>query len=123
MTGLIIFVYLADVIPRFGDVLIGFGLTCLILVGAYAFFAITEESFDPVREHSKTLTIAISLGFILVALGATMPKEKTLYIMAGIYAGKTVIDSPSGQKAIEALNLGLDKVIESAKSPPKEKTN
>ena len=92
-----------------------FGPLVLALI-AHLRFDDDEISLDretPVNWRGKIL----SLGIVFFLLGNMMPPRDTVYAIAASEVGERVLQSPTGNKAVAALNAWLDKQIQDAAAP------
>ena len=112
MASVVWLMYLADIagnLQQFLGIVGGFGF---VLCGAVAFFMNidndpSEYSIKPVRGYAAACLVA-------VALCCAMPSKETLYAAAAITAGDKALATPTGDKAVRALNAWLDKQIADA---------
>ncbi len=115
--------YLADVAGSL-DNLFGVG-KLLLLIAAILTIIITifagDVSFDDDDEGKmfrrivgRNLVWVVSLALFFSVAAALVPNRETVYAIAASEVGEDVINSPTGSKAVKALEAWLDRQI----SPP-----
>lgn len=77
-----------------------------------------QETFNKfIKPDIKRYILVLSISFSVATL---IPSERTMYIMAGLYAGDKVLDTVSQsetlQKAEQLLNQKLDEMLEDTKN-------
>jgi hypothetical protein len=98
--------YLADVVAGLQVVIgIGAGIALLYAGAARLFTAIDEE---PCPASVKP---AIMVGVVAALTCAIIPSQTTLYAIAAANLGEKALETPTGDKAIRALNAWLDRQI------------
>ena len=122
MIELMFFLYLIELLSSIDKVVNGF-VFILVILGVisplitmmiYDFIGIgVQDAFNKfIKPHIKRYVLALS---ILTSVGVLIPTERTMYIMAGLYAGDKVIDTVSQsetfQKAEQLLNKKLDEML------------
>ncbi len=68
--------------------------------------------------HSWPLAVILACGTI----GAFLPSERTMWMMAGAYTGEKVMESTIGKQTVELIELKLAEELEVLKNKAKEKT-
>lgn len=104
-------IYLADILPTIKIscsviLIIGiciFGPLCLILL-----IVGDDEGINLSRTIFR-IAWKVILGLALLAV--FIPRESTIYRMAGISMIKTASQSPEAQKTLKLINAGLDKAL------------
>lgn len=102
--------YAADVVGSFSTALTLGAILSVFAYGAWAAYASIEEKGRPPFK-----LIGWAIGFVAVA--SVIPSTRTMYAIAATSAGKEALATPTGQKAVQALNVWLDKQI--AEKPEK----
>jgi tellurite resistance protein TehA-like permease len=100
MNNLSWFLYLAEVVPSFGGLLVGFGVATLI---AYAGMVFTTGMNNDVYEKKNpypSLKLPL-IGASLCTLAALIPSKQTIYLIAGSEAGQHVVETESGQAILD----------------------
>lgn len=117
---LAIFVYLASVIGNVGVIFAITGILLVVIAASvwgirylsYAEDASRSYSKDSaVKPRSKPFVYSIILGVTLMLLSALLPSQKTMYLMAGAYAGQRVVQSYTADKVLKVLNSKLDEYL------------
>jgi hypothetical protein len=98
--------YLADVVSGLQVVLAILGGCALCSAAFGVLFATIEEEAG--RPEIKPALLA---GAALVIAAALLPSKTTLYAIAAVNVGETAIHTPTGDKALRALNAWLDRQI------------
>lgn len=112
MNNLSWLIYLGDIVGAV-DGFTGFmavvtGVATIILTLAY-FGTVSDD--PTISAKCKVLGRWTASGFLLAAfLAVASPSKETIYMIAASEAGETVIKTPTGQRAIEAVNRYLDSV-------------
>lgn len=99
-----LFVYLAGIVGALKFTLLL--ISVFIVVPAPIFFLIgyAEDDTKTARWSARLFKWAVGL----VLLSAIIPSERTMYFMAGAYAGQQVIESQTAQHVIEIVNNKLE---------------
>jgi hypothetical protein len=109
--------YLADIVTSLSFALAMFSVVALIVTVIYTAYAVEYERHreDCKKSAAKWLTVTI----MLMAIAVFLPSKNTLYIMAGLDAAKTALESPEGKqiadKALKIVNEKLDSLAKEAK--------
>jgi hypothetical protein len=103
-------VYLADVVRSITLIFILLGIALLISFTIYTINYVVENSEFPKIKRYIALIIAIFL------FSALIPSKEVVYIAAGYRAGIEIIETEPGKKAVQLLNLELDKLIAKSKT-------
>lgn len=74
--------------------------------------AITEENRPKWLKILKTFAASAIISFVLMTL---IPAKETVYAIAASEIGEQVATSPTGQKALRAIDAWLDRQIEGEK--------
>lgn len=111
MNDLFLIMWLADVVCNAQPLLIVFGIVFSIISGVVFTFGISEEHSPSLRFAKVILPIAMLLFVFAVAL----PSKNTLYVLAAAKVGQEIATTPLAQKAYQAADAVLDKVISEAK--------
>lgn len=87
----------------------------------YTYGEVTRTSEQVRKASQKTvrgyLRLSVSL-FVLSIIGANaLPSKDTMYAIAASEVGESVLNSPTGSKAVQALNAWLDRQINPAPKP------
>lgn len=129
MNNVILFMWLGDVAGNASRVLGPALITCVFASGLTLVVAAMWAS-DHVKsgeESAFMLRIAKrllwQLFFVIPALTLLLilPSKDTMRLGAALSAGKVVLDSPIGQKAGDAANAILDRIIREAGGSMEEK--
>ena len=110
MTSALWMLYLADVTDGVRLCLILSGVACAGYGGFRGFFALTEDELVP-ASVKPALIIAVSCALV----AALIPSKTTLYAIAAVNVGQTALHTPTGDKAMRALNSWLDRQIDGEK--------
>jgi general stress protein CsbA len=116
--NLAIFLYLVDILHNVGVIciilLIISSITLLLTTSYYITNA--EQRYSTEVNNillCKTIYKLIIPCWIVVLLGTVIiPKQKTMYLMAGAYAGEKMIQSETGNKVLTILNVKLDAYVD-----------
>jgi hypothetical protein len=121
-----LFVWFASVIGNIAVVLTLGATACLgtfiIMVLAVAIHNETARSDDK-RKYplsNKMGKWALSLAFVGYMISAILPSEKTMYLMAGAYAGQQALQSETAAKVVTIVNSKLDEYIAEAEKSLKK---
>ena len=104
-----------------------FGIVCIPIFIALLVFIIGGY----VSEHDGRIELAarmkkvgfgffLPLFFVCAIISCILPSKDTVYLIAASEAGEAAITSPTGQRALAAVNRYLDSVAEDKEE---EKTN
>ena len=138
---LALIVYLISVVSNLSGYITFFGIISIpiVIISTIVYFVIKSEfeisidkcSDDEKKEKLKSnressltsfkkyIKISFILALLLNTFAVLLPSEKTLYIMAGAYAGQTVYESEIGNKSLQLIEAKLDEYIEEAVSGKK----
>ena len=123
MIDLMFVFYLIELLSTIDKVAYGF-MVCLVIIGitspVYTIVAqdirdiSMQDTFNKsIKPHIKRYILVLS---ILLSIVILIPKERTLYIMCGLYTGDKVLDTVSQtetfQKAEQLLSRKLDEMLE-----------
>ena len=121
MWGLILFIYLIDVLDTLDSLLV-FGTVLLgtVTFAVIGFWALTSNEYECDRHVHKTTSYILkakwfyTLWFICL-LNLFIPQKQTMHLMAGLYLGNEVITevskSPLAQKAYKLTEQKLDEYL------------
>src|SRR5574342_476385 len=113
---LALFVYLAGVVSKVGGFLVAttiFSFISLLTYLVVIFYQIdvNGKKFQDFYKSLRNATIGVfSLGLI----SATIPSEKTMYMMLAGYTAQTVVQSDTADKVLKVINSKLDGYLEEA---------
>lgn len=122
MINLMFLLYLIELLSTIDKVAYGF-IFFLIVLGVISPLATMaaqdiwdiemQDTFNKfIKPNIKRYILGLSILFSTVIL---IPSERTMYIMAGLYAGDKIIDTVSNsetfQKAEKVLNKKLDEML------------
>ena len=111
--------YLADIAANLQQVFCASGILGLLGCGGYLFVMAMNEGFEPGSFQPKKVRGFAIACVISLIVAAAIPSQQTLYAAAATVAGEKAIHTPTGSKAIQALNAWLDEQI----AKPNEKKN
>lgn len=127
-----LFVWLASVIGGISSFLHGFGVCLLVAISAWVFLNFISrgeyekkykpEVYENAGNHlkSKLWKFGVFLSVMLMFIASILPSQKTLYIMAGAYAGQQAIQSETAGKVVTIVNSKLDEYIAEAEKSLKK---
>jgi hypothetical protein len=109
MNSLSWMIYLADVASGVGNALSFMG--CVMVIGALvvAFARTFDEYGDPHITRVNVNKRHIAAGAAIFLVSMTIPAKETVYAIAASEIGERALTSPTGGKAVQALNAWLDK--------------
>ena len=122
MIELMFILYLIELLSTIDKVAYGL-MVCLVILGIISpvYIIVAQDIRDigmqdtfnkSIKPHIKRYILVLS---ILLSIVILIPKERTLYIMAGLYTGDKVLDTVSQtetfQKAEQLLNQKLDEML------------
>ena len=123
MVELMFILYLIELLSTIDKVAYGF-IVCLVILGVVSplYIIVAQDIRDigmqdifnkSIKPHIKRYILVLS---ILLSIVILIPKERTLYIMCGLYTGDKVLDTVSQtetfQKAEQLLSRKLDEMLE-----------
>jgi hypothetical protein len=110
-----LFIWIAGVITKVAAVIWGIVITLLVLLTLSLIdTAIHNSVYDNKKSYpfqkrwGKISTTAVVL---LSLLAASVPSERTMYMMAAGFAGQKVIQSETADKVVKILNGKLDEYL------------
>lgn len=125
-------IYLADIAPSLVFLFVGLALILLVPSGALFVMSFLVESQAiekkeevpadvlPWRRRSKWGIIA---GLFLLFLGALIPGQKSIYLMAAAYAGVQIVESEQVQNiSKDVLDILENKLAQYKKEAHKDET-
>ncbi len=103
--------YLADVSDDL-DFLMMAATFASVLAACLSLWVRVAES-DPADKAgaARVLKVAFPMALAFWILSAVIPAKETVYAIAASELGETAINSPTGGKAVKALNAWLDRQI------------
>lgn len=120
MNGLSWLIYLADVAGS-----VGFAFTVATVIGivvvAICLIAVPISEGEAIADENRPKWLSVLKTFSAIAivgffLGGITPSKETVYAIAASEMGEQVVTSPTGQKAIKALEAWLDRQIAPAQA-------
>jgi hypothetical protein len=119
--SLVFLIYLAGVITSIAKFL-GFifaATVCLYAVYTVGYLLSNVDEWDyRGKFYSWPIAVILACGTI----GAFLPSERTMWMMAGAYTGEKVMESTIGKQTLELIELKLAEELDAIKSKVKEKT-
>jgi hypothetical protein len=124
MNGLSWLIYLADVAGSVGFVS-GLAVVVGIIVVALCLVAIPVSEGEVLDQDNRSKWLSILKSFSIITFvaflfSAIVPSKETVYAIAASEMGEQVVTSPTGQKAVKALEAWLDRQITPTDSPATE---
>lgn len=119
--SLVFLIYLAGVITSISKFLVFIFVTTICLYALYtlSYIFVNEDRWDKRGKfYSWPLAVILSCGTI----GAFLPSERTMWMMAGAYTGEKVMESTIGKQTLELIELKLAEELEVIKGKVKEKS-
>lgn len=104
-------IYLADVIPKLGEVLFGVGLLLLIGSASAAIMYFINYGDGARLGSRKEFKWTIIPGSILLLFGCLAPSKDTFYFIAGSEVGEEVLKSEAAKKTMTLVNNWLDEKL------------
>lgn len=121
-----LFVWLASVIGNIAIVLVLVGCAC-IATFLILTLIVAIHNDSTWKDDKKKYPISnrfgkwvLFLGFSGFMISAILPNEKTMYLMAGAYAGQQVMQSETAGKVVKIVNSKLDEYIAEAEKSLKK---
>lgn len=115
--SLVFLIYLAGVITSIAKFLsVIFFITGFVYF-LYSFIYVISSGEISDKFYKWPLAVILACGTI----GAFLPSERTMWMMAGAYTGEKVMESTIGKQTMELIELKLAKELETIKSKVKEK--
>jgi hypothetical protein len=116
--SLVFIIYIAGVIASLSKFAAFIFIATCIIYGIYCIiYALSGGEIDS-KFRKWPLYVILSVGFI----GAVLPSERTMWMMAGAYTGEKVMESTIGKQTLELIELKLAEELEVLKGKAKEKT-
>lgn len=88
-------------------------LTVVVLFFSVMYYVIEEEVLKIV-EYKKSIIGFFIVGLIFAIISVVIPDERTVYLMAGGYAGQKIVESDKFQKSTndvyEIVNMKLEQI-------------
>ena len=126
---LALFVWVSSFIGSLGNVLMVVGivasaLSLLVWGVRYASYADDASSSyrrgDAVKPHSKPFLVVIVIGVVITLFATLLPSQKTMYLIAGAWAGQKVVQSETADKVLRIVNSKLDEYLVDVEKSVKE---
>ncbi len=103
-----LFLYLADVVPRFGNLAFLIAMISGIASGmGLAMFVVEDQEVG-----KSVVKIALPIAILFVVVHVVIPSRQTMYLMAGASVAKEAVNSTTGQKVRQLVEQELDKLLE-----------
>lgn len=96
MTQLSWLIYLAEVLPNFS-----YGIFVISALGLLALVAFNSALAD---QFPRKLYWVYPLAVLLMLFTTLVPSKTTIYLIAGVEAGDTVVQSETGQEMLEDVH-------------------
>lgn len=119
-----LFVWFASVI---GNISVVLALSATACFGTFILMvlsvAIHNDSYREKKKYPLSNSFGkwtISLAFVGYMFSAILPSEKTMYLMAGAYAGQQALQSETAAKVVTIVNSKLDEYIAEAEKSLKK---
>lgn len=106
MGDIIWLMYLAGVVSSFGTVL---GVATMVALGFAGIARLATAVNDEPCPASVKPALIIAASCAVIA--SIIPSKTTIYAAAAVAAGDKALATPTGDKAVRALNAWLDKQI------------
>lgn len=112
---LALFVWLASVV---GGIATFVGITGSVLAVGTAFvYGVKYLSWadfggaDAAKPSFKFHATGVLFGLVLIFVANLIPSQKTMYLMAGAWAGQAVVQSETADKVLKIVNGKLDEYL------------
>lgn len=120
MNNVILFMWLGDVSGNMQHaiaVIAGVWLAASVMAFLAMGIGVNEGNIKPetMKTYAKRWVWTIPLVALLVLAGGILPNKDTMRLAAALSAGKAVAETQLGQKAAEAANAVLDRIIVESK--------
>jgi FtsH-binding integral membrane protein len=118
--SLVFLIYLAGVITSIAKFLsVIFASTCIF----YALYVVGYllSNVDYWHKRGKFYSWPITVILACGTIGAFLPSERTMWMMAGAYTGEKVMESNIGKQTLELIELKLAEELDVIKTKVKEK--
>jgi hypothetical protein len=119
-----IFVWVASVIGKLAGFFTG---AAILFAAVVAVDIICTASHNGVYDEKKKYPFQKRWGkwctFIaafLMLIASLLPSEKTMYVMAGAWAGQKMVESEAAGKVMKIINLKLDEYLQEAEKELKK---
>jgi len=113
MNGLFTLIWLADLVIAFKIVMaigIGYGVHNFLRAGKSK--RLSHISLDEYNKGPRKIVIRMGVLVFVCVVGMTLiPSRNTILIYAGAKTTQAAFQTELGQKAVNALNVELDKII------------
>ena len=116
--SLVLIIYLAGVIASISGLIKFIFITTSIMYALYSSLYVVAEGRTDHTFRKWPLYVVLITGFV----GALLPSERTMWMMAGAYTGQQVMESNIGKQTIELIEFKLAEELEVIKGKAKEKT-
>lgn len=101
------FLYLADIIGNFQNLLIGFsillGISTIVWLLAKV-FGEADKNDDAARNLANALKWSPASFFLVSVLATVLPSKEVLYLIAGSEAGEAVVNSQEGKEILSNIS-------------------
>lgn len=77
-------------------------------------------SANSVKPSFKFHATGVFLGLLLIFVANIIPSQKTMYLMAGAWAGQAVVQSETADKVLKIVNGKLDEYLNDVEKSVKE---
>ena len=89
-------------------------LLVVVIVFVSAMYYLIEEEVLKIVEYKKSIIGVFIVGLIFAIISVLIPDERTVYLMAGGYAGQKIVESDKFQKSTndvyEIVNMKLEQI-------------
>ena len=116
--SLVFLIYLAGVIASIAKFLDFIFFTACFIYFIYSSVYVLSSGEISDKFYKWPIAVILACGTI----GAFLPSERTMWIMAGAYTGEKVMESTIGKQTLELIELKLAEELETIKSKVKEKS-
>jgi hypothetical protein len=119
--SLVFLIYLAGVITsivKFLSFIVG---STIVFYAAYVVGYLLANA-DYWHKRGKFYSWPIAVILACGTIGAFLPSERTMWMMAGAYTGEKVMESTIGKQTLELIEFKLAEELDAIKSKVKEKT-
>lgn len=117
MTEVFALMWLADVAGYVRPMFSVLGLLALLgtVVGVVLYLCCKSDGDEVGTKALYSMRALTIIGPALLVVSAAMPAKLTLQVLAAAKAGQVALSTPTGTKAMQAINAVLDSIIDSAK--------
>lgn len=111
-------IYLAGVITSLSKFAAFIFISTCIVYGIYCLLYLLSSGEIDSKFRKWPIHVILAVGLI----GALLPSERTMWMMAGAYTGQQIVESTIGKQTVELIELKLTEELEVLKGKAKEKT-